>query len=108
MNFASAAAIMDAAVDAKLGDDVAYASDGVSFQILKAFVIPAEPQDDFTAAPIDELGGRKRLKIRRDLMPEISPSHRIRSDLIGDGTWRPAAKRPDIRGRYFIFDLQKA
>ncbi len=108
MNFASAAARMDAAVDATLGDDVEYASDGATFTTIKAFVIPAFSEDDFASAAIDELGGRMRLKVEKAIMPAIATSHRIRSPLIGDGTWRPSAKKPDTRGRYWLFDLQKA
>lgn len=106
MDWDQASAVMDQAVDARLGDTIAYAANGVSFVALKGFV-------DFTGDPIgldatDEIfNSRPRIKVAKAVIPYPDPSHRLQSSKLGPGTFRPAGSVPVEQGRYWLFDIEK-
>lgn len=106
MSWDQASAAMDSAVDALLGDTIAYAANGVTFVDIKGFVL-------FTDAPLgldatDEIfDSRPRVKIDRTVVPYPDPQHRLRHAKLGPGTYRPAGSVPEQQGRYWLFDVER-
>lgn len=114
VDYAAAAAMMDAGVDSYLGDSIMYSIAGAPAVPLKAFLIdPADSEYDLADAPVSTVGRRLRLKIGIDKVAAPSSLDRITVDpvhphpLLVGATWRPTARRPTVNGRYWIFDLEK-
>lgn len=115
MSFAAAAARMDAEVDARLGDSIFYQQGGEPLpdEPIKAFLIFPNQGDDEGAA-YDELAARRpRLKVARAQIPTVTMNDRIwggdelTAAQLDNVKWRPTSKKPQVGGRYVIFDLQK-
>lgn len=106
MSWDSAAAAMDAEVDARLGDTISYAANGVTFVDVSGFVL-------FTDVPLgldasDEIfDARPRVKLAKAVVPYPDPQHRLRSTKLGEATYRPAGSLPQEQGRYWLFDVER-
>lgn len=102
-----ASAQMDADVDARLSDTIAYSSDeGDSWENLPGYILPFA--EGLGLGPIDPaLGSRFRVKIAKSVVAEPDRTHRLRHAKLGASTWRPAGSDPDDQGRYWIFDIQQ-
>ena len=100
---------MDAQIDARLADTVAFSPDGDAdepFVDIAAFVLPYP--EGLNLGELDPtLGARWRIKVAKANVPEILAQQHYRHHKLGDATWRPAGEDPDDQGRYWIFDIQK-
>lgn len=106
MNWDQASAAMDEQIDARLGDTISYAANGVTFVDLKGYVLFEEAPLGLEA--IDEImGSRPRIKISKAVVPCPEPVHRLRSAKLGAETYRPAGSAPENQGRYWIFDVER-
>lgn len=102
------AQLMDRTVDAALNDTIHYSTNGgTSFVDHPGFII--FPEEAVGGFGIDEINSRPQLKISKELVPEISGSHRFTCvGRLGAGAWRPSTKKPASQGRYWLVDIQKA
>ena len=106
MSWDDAAAAMDAEVDARLGDTIAYAANGVTFVNIKGFVLFTDTPSGLDAT--DEIfDARPRVKIAKSVVPYPDPQHRLRSAKLGAATYRPAGSVPEEQGRYWLFDVER-
>jgi hypothetical protein len=108
MDYAALAARMDAEVDTRLGDSISYSQRGAPFRPIKGFVTDADPGQDLSAAGIDPLPRRKRVKVAIASVAEISTQDRLQADLLGPGIFRPRVSKPRVDGRYWLFDVERA
>jgi hypothetical protein len=102
-----AAAKMDAAVDGIVGDTISYALDGLNFADVQGFVLDDTTGEDGYEALREDNAVRKRVKIAKAKVPEISLDHRLRHPRLGTATFRPTNSIPQSEGRYWLFDVQK-
>lgn len=115
MDYAALAARRDAQVDDRLGDLIFYKrpNDTAWQGPIKGFAkLPEDYLDDADARALDEgADTRKRLKIRKELLPGVPiPSWRFKCAALGDGAeqvWRPQARRNKEVGTYWLFDVSK-
>lgn len=105
--WAVASARMNTAVDDIVGDRVMYSLDGVAFTQMPAFAIDVVNGEDAATGLDDDFAVRKRVKISKALVPEVTLSHRIRHPRLGAGTFRPTNSVPQTEGEYWLFDVQK-
>lgn len=106
MSWDQASAAMDEAIDARLGDTISYAANGVSFVDLNGYVLFEEVPLGLEA--IDEImGSRPRIKIAKSVVPYPEPAHRLRHAKLGPATYRPAGSNPENQGRYWLFDVER-
>lgn len=115
MSYGAAAARMDAEVDERLGDSIFYqqAGEPLPEEPIKAFLIFPN-QGDEEGGVYDELAARRpRLKVARAKIPNVTMNDRIwggdpETEAMLDGVrWKPTSKKPQVAGRYHIFDMQK-
>ena len=100
---------MDSAVDARLSDTVSYSPNGDGgdpFVDIPAFVLPFT--EGLNLGELDPtLGTRWRIKVAKDVVPEVLRRQHYRHHKLGAATWRPSGENPEEQGRYWIFDIQK-
>lgn len=108
MDYAQAAAKMDAGVDLHLGDSILYSTTGgATYEAIKGFAIPVDEEADYENRKIQGGPRRWRLKIATTKIARPDPDHRIKCDVVGEGVYRPANRVPSTQGRYYVFDILK-
>lgn len=112
MDWSEKFAAADALVDEELGDEIEFASDGVTFEALKCFVYPEGAEADISYSPIDPVSGKPRLKIAvaKLAQPTKNP-HRFKVPQLAPGAvihWRAENWTKIDSGRYWLIDIQKA
>ena len=104
-------AAADAVIDEKLGDEVEFASDGVTFTPLKCFAFPKGAEAEISFAPLDPVDGVPRIKVARVRIDKPSKSHRFKVPQLEDPQvtkWSPGNWVKIENGRYWLIDLRKA
>jgi len=94
-------------VDKYLGDALSYAVDGVTFVSHPGFALDVVIGEESVAGLDDDFAVRKRVKIRKSIVPSVELSHRVRHPKLGAGTFRPTNSVPQTEGEYWLFDVQK-
>lgn len=107
MNWDTMIPVVDTTIDDKLGNDVEYAFDGQTFEVIKAYVDHVTPSENFSFGEVDPLSARPKLKVGKYIVETPSKRHRIKHRLYGDATYRPENWTQSENGRYWLIDLQK-
>ena len=107
MGYADKAARMDAEVDIHLGDSISYSIGGAPAVTILGFVIDAHPDSDMGLTAHDGFPLRKRVKVNRADVPSPTRADRIVADRLGDGVFRPRTPKPEVAGRYYIFEVER-
>lgn len=103
----SVMAIVDPAVDGTVGDKIRYAIDGTTFTVIPGFVFDDVQGETSYESNDDDFDVRKRVKISKALIGDVSLAHRLQHPRLGAGTFRPTNSVPQSEGRYWLFEVQK-
>lgn len=108
MGFTEDMAAVDDDVDTYLGDDILYKAAGTStYASINGFIAIAE--EALGIGEIDPARLTKRVKVQRLVVPSPLAADRWQCEaLFGPGTWSMTNAEPQVAGRYWVIELQRA